>query len=65
MKKGFAGIIMLFVGLTIAIVLVSTVVLPQVFDTNTDTWDTGTIAMWSILGIAIVALLLLMIFKGK
>jgi hypothetical protein len=29
-----------------------------------DGWDTGTVAMWSIIGIAIVAALLLMIFRG-
>ena len=65
MKKGFAGIIVLFVGITIAVILVTNVVLPTVFNANQTLWDPGTIAIWSVLGVALVAVLLLMIFGGR
>lgn len=65
MKKGFTGIVYLFVGLTIAVVLVASVVLPQVFGANQTLWDSGTKAIWSVLGISIVAALILMVFAGK
>lgn len=60
---GFAGVILLYVGLTIAVVLVATVVLPQIFGVNQTTWDTGTKAVWAILGLCVVASLIVMIFK--
>lgn len=59
----FSGIILLYVGLTIAVVLVSSVVLPQIFGANKTTWDTATIAIWGILGLSVVASLIMMIFK--
>lgn len=65
MKKGFAGIIVLFVGITIAVILVANVVLPTVFGANQTAWDTGTKAIWGVLGVALVAVLLLMVFGGK
>lgn len=65
MKKGFTGIVYMFVGLTVAVVLVASVVLPQVFAANQTLWDTGTTAIWSVLGISIVAALILMVFGGK
>lgn len=65
MKKGFAGIIVLFVGITIAVILVANVVLPTVFSANQTLWDTGTKAIWGVLGVALVAVLLLMVFGGK
>jgi hypothetical protein len=64
-KKGFGGIIMMFVGITIALVLVANVVMPTIFDANQTGWDAGTIAMWGILGIGMVAVVLLMLFRGK
>lgn len=60
---GFAGIIMLYVGLVIAVILVASVVLPTVFGANQTLWDTGTKAIWGILGLCIVASLIVMIFK--
>ena len=64
-RKGFGGVIMLFVGITIAVILVANVVLPTVFGANKTGWDTGTTAMWGVIGIALVAVLLLMLFRGK
>jgi len=65
MKKGFAGIIVLFVGITIAVILVSNVVLPVIFAADQTDWDPGTIAIYGVLGVALVAVLLLMIFGGR
>jgi len=65
MKKGFAGIIILFVGITIAVILVANVVLPTVSEANKTGWDSGTTAIWGVLGVSLVAVLLLMIFGGK
>jgi len=65
MKKGFAGIIVLFVGITIAIILVANVVLPVIFAADQTDWDAGTIAIYGVLGVALVAVLLLMVFGGK
>jgi hypothetical protein len=64
MAKGFAQIIALFVGITISVVMVANVVLPTVFGANKTTWDTGTIAMWTIVGISVVALMILLMYRG-
>lgn len=65
MKHGFDGIIYLFVGITIAIIMVANVVLPTIAGANTSEWDAGTAALWSILGLVVVAALVLMVFGGK
>lgn len=65
MQKGFAGIIVLFVGITIAVILVANVVLPTVFGANQTLWDSGTKAIWGVLGVSLVAVLLLMVFGGR
>ena len=62
-RKGFAGILTLFVGLTIAIILVANVVMPTITGANKTGWDTGTTALWSILGLGVVASLIMMIFR--
>jgi len=58
--KGFAGIITLFIGITIAVIMVANVVLPTVFTANKTGWDAGSVALWGVLGIAIIAALILM-----
>jgi len=65
MKHGFDGIIMLFVGLAIAIIMVANVVLPTIAGVDTTDWDTGAAALWSIVGLVIVASLILMVFGGR
>jgi hypothetical protein len=65
MKKGFAGIIVLFVGITIAVVLVGNVVIPTLYNSRNSSWQAGTLAIWDVLPIALVAVLLLMVFGGK
>jgi len=61
--KGFTAIITTFVGLTIAIVLVTSVVLPQVFNANTSGWDAASVAMWGIVPIVIIAGVILYILR--
>jgi len=67
--KGFTGIITLFIGITIAVIMVANIVLPTVFNVNQSynvsgtiyNWDAGSIALWGVLGIAIIGALILMI----
>jgi len=61
--KGFNTIITTFVGLVIMIVLVSSVVMPQVFNANTTGWDAASVAMWSIIPIVIIAGVILYILR--
>lgn len=61
MKHGYAKIVGLFVGVTVAIVLVGNVVMPTLFGVNTTTWDTATIAIWAVVGIVVVTALITMI----
>lgn len=63
--KGFTNIIYLFVGLTLAIILVASVVIPTIVGVDTTNWTnfTGLVQIWSILPIVIVAGLLLMVLN--
>jgi len=62
-KKGFSQIITTFVGLAIAIILTANVVMTTITGANTSGWDTGTLAIWGVLPIVVIASLLLMLFK--
>lgn len=60
----FGGIITLFVGLTVAIVLVGSVVIPIVYSTNTGGWDPAVTTFYTVLlPIVIVAALLLLVLR--
>jgi hypothetical protein len=60
----FDGIIMLFVGLTIAVVLVGSVVMPIIYGTDTTGWDTAVITFFTVLlPIVVVAALLLIVLR--
>ncbi len=60
----FEGIILLFVGLTIAVVLVSSVVLPEIYNANTSGWNSSVITFFqTLLPIVIVAALLVMVLR--
>lgn len=59
MKKGFAKIIVLFVGVTVAVVLVGNVVLDTIFSVNQTGWDTASIALWAVVPIVVIASLIL------
>lgn len=63
--KGFTNIIYLFVGLTLAIILVANVVIPTIVGVDTSGWAsfTGLTQIWGILPIVIVAGLLLMVMS--
>lgn len=63
MKKGFTGIVTLFVGITIAVVLAGQVAMPAATNTNTENFSTGETALWGVVGIAIAAALILLILS--
>lgn len=54
-KRGFGNIIYGAIGLTIFIILVASVVMPQIVDTNTSTWSAATVALWAVLPLTVVA----------
>lgn len=43
------------IGLTITVILVTTVLVPTIIDTNTTTWDTQTVAIFGITSLVAVA----------
>ncbi len=60
----FGGVITLFVGLTIAIVLVGEVVIPTIYNTSTAGWDTAVVTFYQVLlPIVVVAALLLIVLR--
>jgi len=60
----FDGIITLFVGLTIAVVLVGSVVLPTIYNTSTAGWNSAVITFFTLLlPIVVVAALLLIVLR--
>lgn len=63
--KGFSNIVYLFVGLTLAIILVANVVIPTITGVNTSGWTsyTGLTQIWGVLPLVIVAGLLLMVLN--
>ena len=63
LTTGFAGIILLYVGLTIAIVLVVNVVMPTIAGANTTGWGTAAIAIFGVLGLSVIAGLIMMVFR--
>jgi len=63
LTTGFAGIILLYVGLTIAVVLVVSVVMPTIAGANTTGWGAPAIAIFGVLGLSVIAGLIMMVFK--
>ena len=60
----FGGIIMLFVGLTVAIVLVGSVVIPVIYNTSTTGWNSAVVTFYTVLlPIVTVAALLLIVIR--
>jgi len=64
-EKGFGNIVYGAVGLVIFLVLISSIVMPTIFGTNTSTWDDSSIAMWAILPIVVVASAILFVLGKK
>lgn len=46
------GIVSGIVTITIGVIMLVNVFLPQVFGANTSTWDASSVAMWSVVGLA-------------
>lgn len=61
-KHGFEGIVVGVIGFVILIVAITQVVYPQVFNVNKTNWDSGTSAIWGLLGIAIAGVAILAAF---
>ena len=61
-KKGI-GMIEGVIALAIFIIVVASVLLPVVFDTNTTTWDSGTVSLWNTIGIIAVAGVILVVYR--
>lgn len=60
----FGGIVTLFVGLTIAVVLVGQVVIPTIYNTSTSGWDSAVVTFFqTLLPIVVVAALLLIVLQ--
>jgi hypothetical protein len=60
----FDGIITLFVGLTVAVVLVGSVVIPTIYSTNQSGWAPSVVTFFTILlPIVVVAALLLIVLR--
>jgi len=63
MKKKGLGMIEGVIALAIFIIVVASVLLPVVFDTNTTSWDTGTVNLWNTIGIIAVAGVILVVYR--
>jgi len=79
-ENGFGNIVYGAVGLVIFLIMVSAIVMPTIFNTNTagtftcgkysnttcgDNWDVSTLAMWAILPIVVVASAILFVLGKK
>jgi len=64
-ERGFTNLIIGVVGLVIAIILYTTVVLPIVLLTNKSGWDPASIAMYGVLPIALIGSLIAMVLGSK
>jgi len=64
-ERGFTNLIIGVVGLVIAIILYTTVVLPIVLLTNKSGWDAASIAMYGVLPIALIGSLIAMVLGSK
>ena len=62
-KKGITGMITLYVGITVAVILVSSVVFPEIFNVNSTNWSTSAVSMWGVVPIVIIAGLVIMILR--
>lgn len=42
------------ISLTLGVIMVASVLIPQVKGTNTDTWETGEIALWAVVSLGAI-----------
>lgn len=65
-KNGAAGIIGALFALALGVIFATSLVAPQItgiFDTNTTGWDTGTAALWVVIGIVVVAVIVFLFLR--
>jgi len=58
------NLIMWSISLVVLVILVGTVVMPQLLNANTTGWDAGSIAIWSVGGIVLAAVVIVTIAKA-
>ena len=63
-SKGFSDIVNFALGIAILVILIATVVMPQIFGANQTTWDSNTKTIWAVLGVGVAIAVLVYIFSG-
>lgn len=64
-ESGFGNIIYGAVGLTIFLILITSVIMPTVMGANKTGWDAGSTALWGILGLVVVASAIMFVVGKK
>ena len=63
LKKKGMSMIEGVIALTIFVIVVAAVLIPQIVGTNTSTWDSGSATLWPTLTIIIVAGVMLVVYR--
>ena len=61
-KKGMS-MIEGVIALTIFIIVVASVLIPQIVTTNTSAWDAGSVALWGSLTVIVIAGVMLVVYR--
>jgi hypothetical protein len=64
MKHGFAQLIVGIIAVVIAVILISSVVMPIVVTANATTWGTSANAMWGVVPIVVIAGLIVLVVNA-
>lgn len=64
-NRAFGNIIYGAVGLVIFIILIASVVMPQIFGANTTGWGAANIALWGVLPLVVVASAIMFVIGKK
>jgi hypothetical protein len=64
-NKGFYAVITGVVTLVVAVIMIASVAMPVVLNTNTVAWPAATVAMWGIIPILLVVGIYQIIMGGK
>ena len=64
-NKAFGDIIYGAVGLVIFIIMIGTIVMPQILGAATGTWNAATIALWGVLPLCVIASAIMFVVGKK
>jgi heme/copper-type cytochrome/quinol oxidase subunit 4 len=53
-RKAYGAMIASMIGLVLAVILISVIVMPTIHGTNTSGWTAAEIALWGILGLLVI-----------